>query len=346
MSVVGLWVLLTFSTSVAMAQSTSENCSLPSVDNVEYKSSIVDVRNKRYADPGETLKVSVILKNEGNYPWFSDQSSCEGVHPTWLGTQRGQDRESVFFNPANDSGWFTSNRIHMKETRVEPGELATFEFELLAPVDNDFYREYFSPLVDSVTWMSESLIYVDFQVGGLPDTSDVIGQKKEFLYYSGGAGKFNLDGVRSLDVNISEQRMFAMIDGVIVKEILISSGAYETPTPYGTLVVDGKDKVRIGGKSPHYIMPYFLRLRKETGSFLGYGIHDLPSVGSSALRAKIRALLAKGEEVPESLYYGDALWTEAKTHIGRRVSHGCIRNDSAEFVFNFMNVGDKVYIHT
>lgn len=337
---------LALSTTVTFAQSAnSSDCELPQVGQIEYKSSIVDVRNKKYADAGETLKVSVVLKNEGNFPWFSDDSSCEGVNSTWLGTDRQKDRESAFYNPVQDSGWYSTNRIHMKEKRVNPGELASFEFELLAPNEGDFYREYFSPVVDGVTWMDTSMVYVDFQIGNLSDVSDVIKEKKEYLYYAGGASKINLSGVRSMDVDISDQRMLAMIDGVIVKEILISSGAYETPTPFGTLVVDGKDKVRIGGKAPHYIMPYFLRLKKENGSFLGYGIHDLPSVGNGALRAKIRSLLASGEEVPESLYYGDALWTEAQNHIGRRVSHGCIRNDSAEFVFNFMSVGDKVYIH-
>lgn len=329
----------------AMAQSTEEDiCSTPSVDKIEYHASLVDVRNRKYVEPGETLKTSIVLKNEGNYPWFSNNAPCSGMSAFWLGTQREQDRESIFFNEADDTGWYSVNRVQMKELRVNPGEMATFEFEMLAPQETDYYREYFSPLVDGVTWL-DTFIYVDFQVGEIADDREVIKEKKEFLYYSGGAGKFSLDGARTLDVDISDQRMLAMIDGVIVKEILISTGAYETPTPYGTLVVDGKDRVRIGGKAPHYIMPYFIRLRKEHGSFLGYGIHDLPSLGSASLRAKIKDLLAKGEEVPESLYYGDALWTEAKTHIGKRVSHGCIRNDSAEFVFNFMSVGDKVYIH-
>lgn len=334
------------SVATAGAQSTeSDICSLPAVDNIVHKSSLIDVRNRKYVESGENLKVSIVLKNEGNYPWFNNNSPCADVHPTFLGTQREQDRDSIFFNPEDDLGWHSANRVQMKESRVEPGGMATFEFNMLAPQEADYYREYFAPLVDGVTWMPKTMIYVDFQVGNIADDNVVLKEKKEFLYYSGGASKFSLDGVRSLDVDISEQRMLAMIDGVIVKEILISSGAYETPTPYGTLVVAGKDRVRIGGKAPHYIMPYFLRLRKEHGSFLGYGIHDLPSVGSGSLRTKIKDLLAKGEEVPESLYYGDALWTEAQNHIGRRVSHGCIRNDSAAFVFNFMNEGDKVYIH-
>lgn len=341
-----LSVFFLLSAITAAAQSTeSEICNLPAVDKIEHQAAIVDVRNRKYVDPGEALKVTVTLKNEGNYPWFSDNAPCSGVHPTFLGTQREQDRESNFFNVEDGAGWQSANRLKMKELRVDPGAMATFEFDMLAPQEEDYYREYFAPLVDSVTWMPETMIYVDFQVGNIADDKNILKEKKEFLYYSGGAGKFSLDGARTLDVDISEQRMLAMIDGVIVKEIFISSGAYETPTPYGTLVVAGKDKVRIGGKAPHYIMPYFIRLRKEHGSFLGYGIHDLPSIGSSSLRAKIRDLLAKGEEVPESLYYGDALWTEAQNHIGRRVSHGCIRNDSAAFVFNFMNEGDKVYIH-
>ena len=76
--------------------------------------------------------------------------------------------------------------------------------------------------------------------------------------------------------------------------------------------------MRIGAKPPHYVMPKFMMFRQG-----GYGIHALPS------------LSRKG---------GDVFWTEARSHIGRPVSHGCIRvlPEDANFVYDFAEVGTPV----
>ena len=110
-----------------------------------------------------------------------------------------------------------------------------------------------------------------------------------------------------------------MLDNLSIAEFRVSSGAAKTPTPVGETSITLKQETRIGGKSPHYIMPKFMWFR--TG---GYGFHALPSLKTD----------------------GGFFWTEARNHIGIPVSHGCIRllPEDADFLYDFADIGTRVKV--
>lgn len=110
--------------------------------------------------------------------------------------------------------------------------------------------------------------------------------------------------------------------GAVVKVYQISSGAPSTPTPRGVFQIHKKEELRVSGQDVPYRMPHYMAFTKNHA----FGLHGLPYLGNSA--------------------DSSAYWQEAQTHIGKPVSHGCVRflpDDAAE-IFAWAEVGTPVVI--
>lgn len=296
------------------------------------------------AQSGDIIRVSLAYKNDGNMPWFADDSGCQ--HSVLqLGTTRELDRESVFYSDGEGSGWFDRNRISLIAGRVDPGEEAIFSFDMRIPERSDLYREYFAAMIPGAKWIEASESYLDIEVGEPYDRSILL-QKMNYLNSSTGADVIDLDASKSVEVDLSEQRAYVKLGDYVVRSFLVSSGVKKYPTPVGNYHVEFKQPVRIAAASPFYIMPVFQGLVRDGYTFVGYGFHALPSLGNAGLRAKINAALAKGEPVPTEWFTSDSFWTEARDHIGTPRSHGCVRflPDDANFVYAFTEIGTKVIV--
>ncbi len=98
-------------------------------------------------EPGERVYVSMRMKNTGNVAWLNS-----GFNPVHLGITRPTDRYSMFF----DDSWLGQNRpANMKEASVAPGEIATFGFWMKVPDRPGPFYEYFTPVVEGLTWMTD-----------------------------------------------------------------------------------------------------------------------------------------------------------------------------------------------
>lgn len=112
--------------------------------------------------PGDVYQFVVGIRNSSLVTW-----TRETVR---LGTARERDRTPLFLREDRRtnqaSGWLASNRIQMQESRVAPGETATFRFWMTVPNDlaAGTYREYFQPVADGVTWMEDLGLYWDITV--------------------------------------------------------------------------------------------------------------------------------------------------------------------------------------
>lgn len=96
--------------------------------------------NKSNLRSGEKTQAVVELKNTGNVKWknFGRNRVC-------LGSDNPRDRISDFTD---------SNRMgYLKESVVEPGDTGHFVFNLYAPGESGIYEEYFSPVIEGVTWL-------------------------------------------------------------------------------------------------------------------------------------------------------------------------------------------------
>lgn len=283
-----------------------------------YDAEIISVRNPLKVEEGEIFTIKVFVKNSGAMPWFSDETSCKGPI-MFLGTTKDKDRASSFYDVGLD-GWAGDNRVRMDQYRIDPGGIASFTFE--AKLDNagTVYKEYFAPVVRNITWLDDDELTVYSIVGDQSDTAQNIRKKMDYAISSGSVNSINLNAEKSILVDLSDQMMYIKLGDSIIREFRVSTGAAKTPTPIGETHISLKQEVRVAHKSPHYIMPKFQMFR-----YGGYGLHSLPSLGSP---------------------HAGVFWTEARSHIGIPVSHGCIRllPEDAEWLFDYTEVGNKVVV--
>lgn len=294
------------------------DCAFAVPESIDYDANVVSVRRKLRVQPEEEFKVKAFIKNNSNVPWFSVDSSCKGAKVS-LGTDKERDRDSELYSDEDGSNWLTPNRIKMDQERVNPGEIGSFTFYSTAGSDEDVLKEFFTPMIEGVTWMDNGQFSFEVIVGSPDDSAKDLRKKLSYAAASGSVLDLNLDGEKLLLTDLSEQKLYVQLDGKTIREFQISSGAAKTPTPLGEYEIQLKQEMRVGGKAPHYRMPYFMWWRDG-----GYGFHALPSLGTD----------------------GGVFWTEARNHIGIPVSHGCIRllPEDAKFAFEFAEIGTKVKI--
>lgn len=330
LSVVLVLFVSLFASSVAFAKDVEEAdqevCGFELLEEGEaaHDAEVVAVRRQLRVEVGDTFRVKVFLKNTGNMPWFSNESRCAGPR-MYLGTDKERDRESVFYSPElegiDDTNWIGANRIGMDQLRIEPGEIASFTFWSQAPDKPDVIMEYFAPVLSGIQWIEDAEVSFEMLIGDTGEDPVDMRKRLSYAFESGSLMDINLDGEKSILVDLSEQVMYVKLDDDIVRSFRVSTGAYATPTPVGTTYISLKQELRVGNAAPHYIMPYFQMFRAG-----GYGLHSLPSLGND----------------------GGVFWTEAVAHLGIPVSHGCIRiaNENAVWLFGFTEIGTPLTVQS
>jgi hypothetical protein len=298
------------------------DCSYASPEKTNFSGRTLSIRKKGLVAIGEAFEVNVLIKNTGNVPWFSVDSGCSGSgNIVNLGTAREHDRKSLFFMEMGfgKEDWLSAQRIKMDSKRVNPNEIASFSFWAKAPNEKGLYREFFAPVVEGKSWIDSAIFYADIRVGTIQ-----IDPKKEPFFSqvqrSTELTKLEFKEPKSIEIDISEQKMRLKIGNEVIRTFRVSTGTYRTPTPLGTFPILSKQPIRVASSKPHYIMPKFMLLTRG-----GVGIHSLPSLGRPN---------------------GGIYWREALNHIGTRRSHGCIRllPQDSEFAYAFAEVGTIVKI--
>src|SRR3989339_687426 len=295
-----------------------------SKDNNLYQAEYLKTTIPQNIQSGDYFKAEIYLKNTGNVRWISDNSGCQNFLPVRLGTKRNQDRQSIFWisQYLENVGWVSGdqkNRIELKQDYIDPGETGIFMFYSKAPEQIGIYREYFAPLVEGLKWFDNTEdFYLDIVIGDIAQEDFT---KMKFVERS--LSSVEMQGIKNVEVDLSEQKMYVKHGETVIWEMRISSGARKTPTPYGEFEIKFKQEVRIASGWPRYIMPKFQGFDRPKNGFRGYGFHALPSLSTD----------------------GGVFWTEALSHIGIPVSHGCIRMLpwDAEKYFEWTEVGTRIY---
>lgn len=122
-----------------------------------------------------------------------------------------------------------------------------------------------------------------------------------------------------IDVDLGDQYLTLFEDGRSKGSFQISSGRYDLPTPVGTFHVINKVPLAYSATYDLY-MPFWMAF-----TYAGHGFHELPFW-------KFR---------------GGAEYKERESHLGTRVSHGCVRLGvgPAEVAYKFADVGTPIVIH-
>lgn len=120
---------------------------------------------------------------------------------------------------------------------------------------------------------------------------------------------------KRIEVNTGTQNLKYFLGDVAMKEFVVSTGKPGMETPKGHFQVDYKHEKAWSSKYGLW-MPYWMSL-----SHGYFGIHELP-------------------EWPNG-------YKEGQDHLGKPVSHGCIRLGvgDAEFLYNWADMGTEVFIY-
>lgn len=118
-----------------------------------------------------------------------------------------------------------------------------------------------------------------------------------------------------IDIDITSQTLTLFENGNRISAFKISTGKYSMPTPLGRFSILNKTR-RAYSSTYKLYMPYWMAFTR-----LGHGIHELP-------------------EWPGGM-------KEGQSHLGIRVSHGCVRLGvgPAEMVYNWAPIGTPVLVH-
>ena len=122
-----------------------------------------------WSDPGRTTPLDITNLSKGQYFYITLSAKNtsatiwkkDGPNPVWLGSFAPKDRKSVLCAYS----WSTCNRpAVMNEPSVGPGQVATFTFLARAPYNVGEYREYFKPVSEFKTWMSDDHNHIYMKV--------------------------------------------------------------------------------------------------------------------------------------------------------------------------------------
>lgn len=133
---------------------------------------------------------------------------------------------------------------------------------------------------------------------------------------TGPSGRTDL--YKYIEVDISEQKMDFYENGFKLGEQVVSTGTLKMPTPLGDFKIMSKSEVAYSNAYKLY-MPNFMLFTKS-----GAGIHGLPYWKN-----------------------GQKIVYEGVNHLGKRVSHGCVRLalDAARKIFSWADLNTSVIVH-
>lgn len=119
---------------------------------------------------------------------------------------------------------------------------------------------------------------------------------------------------QKIEIDLKKQKMYYFVSSVKWKEFIVSTGKSSMPTPKGTFSI--KNKIpKAWSRTYGLWMPYWMAINGPIG------IHELP------------------------IWPGG--YREGESHLGKAVSHGCIRlgTEAAPYLFDRVIVGTPVVVY-
>lgn len=245
-----------------------------------------------HLEPNETRQVSVSVKNFSVETWGKELIKLGTVFHTG-----DQDRPSAWATPA----WESATRIAVDSVEnIRPLQTAEFTFEVTAPDRDGIFHEYFRPVLEYNRWLNGEPIILTFQVGATNDVLIADAPEKAVIVYR------------------ATQETDMLVGGVVVATLSVSSGApgYTTPAGQYTIMNHYEDAYSAEYK---LWMPNWMALANVKTGFRGYGFHGLPYWRVKA------ANYSEGAIYPGGRLYTQGRLYEGYEHLGKPVSHGCVR---------------------
>ncbi len=179
-----------------------------------------------YLKKGMLTEVDLVLKNTGNITW-----KAGGKNRLTIGADKPRDHINKLLPKPG------ARLAELAETEVAPGQIGHFKIKLKAPEKQGLYQEYFSPVLEGVTWFAnknsqlEMFVYEkEFQAGlaekDLLTNIDVQpGEKKKITFQleNDGGIVWNREGVNVPDLDVRTKNNFNLM-GVAMQEDKVAPG--------------------------------------------------------------------------------------------------------------------------
>lgn len=120
--------------------------------------------SRTYLKSNQTAVATLTLRNTGSITWKRD-----GNNKIRIGTENSRDHVSRVLEKPN------TRLAGLEEKEVKPNEIGTFKIKLKAPAREGQYREYFSPVIEGVTWLPNRETYLEFFVSNTSYKADYMG---------------------------------------------------------------------------------------------------------------------------------------------------------------------------
>lgn len=131
-----------------------ENVKFSDKEHIEYKAEIVQVNYEKTVKSGEKLKVTVGIKNNNDFPWFTDKDYI------YVST-KGSKNSKFAINGVWDS---FSKPVSISKRTVQPGETVNVEFELQALLLPGKQSETYYILRSPSTVFANTEFKIDFEI--------------------------------------------------------------------------------------------------------------------------------------------------------------------------------------
>lgn len=217
--------------------------------------------------------------------------------------------QHVSLVPANPderrSLFLSTQEISLPVDEVKVGENVSFSFTLdTKNVPANVYREYFALKVDGLGIIGSSR-------GTYLDIK--AGESSyTFADLNGAPGSTWAGRQKEIWVDLAAQKLYMLEDGQIIASMITSTGRPGMETPSGDFTIKSKEENHWSNRYKLW-MPYAMAFTS-----VGHYFHALPRWPNG--------------------------YEEGRDHLGRRVSHGCVRVAEPELLFNWASVGTQVKI--
>ncbi len=251
---------------------------------------------KSYLKVGEQAQVTIAFKNTGNTTW-----ERTGKNHFSLGADQPRDHTNkLLLNPSNRLGL-------LKENEVKPGETGHVTFTTKGPTQTGPYREFYSPVIEAITWMENKNNHLDIYVykkefegkvvGTSTEKSFAPGEKKTvwFDVMNTGGVVWNKTGDNNLNFdikntqNVKIENLAMQQDHVAPGETAHISFTLNVPASLGFYLVQIKPKI-----GSNYILPqarnYYMNVTKNAIAVPAQPSTQ-PSTQPATVAAKIRIAL-------------------------------------------------------
>ncbi len=111
--------------------------------------------------PGQFIDLAAWFVNTGDTPWLRGVLGAQAN----LGANAPQDNTRDFEAGSLLDPYVNGNRYAVQtEARVDPGQVGTFGFRWLAPLEPGVYRIYVRPVIDGTIWLEDEGVFLQVTV--------------------------------------------------------------------------------------------------------------------------------------------------------------------------------------